>query len=211
MLLICIVKTLTFSFLRIRRGDKKDAYCFSSSRKGSSRSCDGEEEESVKFPITSLPRASTKHVVLTDVRPLASELRKTPSPVDFNAYAVEQKEIPYFFQPLKTKSFPNFLEEVEISLPKRHISQVNESLQAEEPSCSASDPASTFVQKNLLEPSPPDLLQDVCSTVPNMMMRKSDVSNMSLSRQAFPSSHCDSRNNDSSVSSISKASLLLQI
>ncbi|KAL5965823.1 hypothetical protein TSMEX_006414 [Taenia solium] len=185
--------------LQKRRGDKKDAYCFSSSRKGSSRSCDDEEEESVKSPITSLPRASTKHVVLTDVRPLASELRKTPSPVDFNAYAVEQKEIPYFFQPPRTKSFPNFLEEVETCLPKRRVSRVNEPLRVEEPSCGAPDPAATFAQKNLLEPSSPVLLHDACSTVPSMVMRKSDVSNISLSRQAFPISHCDSRNNDGSA------------
>ncbi|VDK31818.1 unnamed protein product [Taenia asiatica] len=187
--------------LQKRRGDKKDAYCFSSSRKGSSRSCDDdeEEEESVKSPITSLPRASTKHVVLTDVRPLASELRKTPSPVDFNAYAVEQKESPHFFQPLRTKSFPNFLEEVETCLPKRRVSRVNEPLQVEEPSCGAPDPAATFDQKNLLEPSSTFLLHDACSTVPSMVMRKSDVPNTSLSRQAFPIPHCDSRNNDGSA------------
>ncbi|KAL5112263.1 hypothetical protein TcWFU_006109 [Taenia crassiceps] len=130
---------------------------------------------------------------------LASELRKTPSPVDFNAYAVEQKEIHKISQPSRTKSFPNFLEEVETSLPKRRISRVNESMQVEEPSCSASDPAATFAQKNLLEPSSPVTLRDACSTVTTMVVRKSDVSNRSLSRQAFPISHCDSRNNDSSA------------
>ncbi|VDM20127.1 unnamed protein product [Hydatigera taeniaeformis] len=192
------MKTLTFSLLRIRRGDKKDAYCFSSSRKGSSRSCD-EEEESAKFSITSLPQSATKPIVLTDVRPLASELRKTPSPVDFNAYAVEQKEIPYSSQPPRTKSFPNFLEEVETCLPKRRISRVNEPLQVEEASRSASDTATAFAQSNIREPTNSVFLQDVCATVPHVVMRKNDALNQTLTRHGFPMPQYGLRSTDSSA------------
>ncbi|EUB63768.1 Partitioning defective protein [Echinococcus granulosus] len=184
--------------LQVHRSDKKDAHCFSSSRKVSPGSCD-REEESVTFSIASLPRSSAKHVVLTDVRPLASELRKTPSPVEFNAYAVEQKEISHFSRPSRTKSFPSFLEEVETSLPKRRISRVNEPLQVEGPSFSASDPAATCTRKDLLKLSSPALLHDGCITVPSMMMHKNDVSNGPLPPQAFSVSHCGSRNNDNSA------------
>lgn len=141
-----------------------DAVCMFTSRRESFY----EKENTSDMSNIKLLPDSEKSVVLTGVTPLPCELRRTPSPAKFNSYEVEQTECINF--PDRAKPSANFLEEVEISLPKRHVSQVADALQVEEP---PSDPKSTFSRGTHSDSSPSIHLHNGYTTIPKMTKQKS--------------------------------------
>lgn len=167
------------------------------SRRGSSGSNDEEDNPCNFLTPSSPPRVTSKPVVLTDVRPIVSDLRRTPSPVDFNAYAAEQNESRKFSQPSKSKPTSNFLEEVETCLPKRRPPPCpHDTRQREDPVCTTSDPSATLSRRNMVDSLP----CDGYTTFPKMVQQRNGVAGIPLVHKPCPVEQIGYRYEDYTVS-----------
>ncbi|VUZ45809.1 unnamed protein product [Hymenolepis diminuta] len=163
-------------FMETRKCDNKDSSCFSLPRRRSSGSFD-DEDNSYKVDLLPNPsRDSNKSVILTNVRPVPSDLRRTPSPVDFNAYAREHTQIQNSSHPSKLKPSSNFLTEVETCLPKRRPVFSIDTRQREDPCCTTSDPSGTHVRGNMTD-------YDGYTTFPKATQQGNDPADIPLVRR----------------------------
>nr|CUU98337.1 hypothetical transcript [Hymenolepis microstoma] len=123
------------------------------------------------FPSHTRRLHSNKSVILTGVRAVPSDLRRTPSPVDFNAYATEQTELQKFPHQPKWKSSSNFLEEVETHLPKRRPVPSNDTRRRE-------DRSATHLKGNMMD-------YDDYTTFPKITQHRNDATDIPLVQQPY--------------------------
>ncbi|VDO02322.1 unnamed protein product [Rodentolepis nana] len=145
------------------------------SRRRSSGSFDEEDNPYKINAHSNPPRDSNKSVILTGVRAIPSDLRRTPSPVDFNAYATEQTEVQKFPHQPKWKSSSTFLEEVETHLPKRRPVLSNDTRRREDP-CANSDHSVTHFNR---------MDYDDYATLPKTTQHRNDPADIPLVRRPY--------------------------
>ncbi|VDD80653.1 unnamed protein product [Mesocestoides corti] len=178
--------------MQYHRNNKKEAFSHSSSFRKSSVGLLSNKDVIYNAPTTNPNSDFSYSVSLTGARPVPFDPQRTPSPVEFNAYAAEQERDPYYppslpqQKPSCNKPASKFLEEVETCLPKRRIGRSNETPQMEELSCTNSDPALTPSYASRITHPFPLAMRDGYATTPMITTRKTNFSVGRHSQKAIP-------------------------